>query len=127
MYEKVALFQVASDMARHAGSRQAVVARNIANADTPGFQAHRLASFADIVGQGQSLSMKATRAGHMRLAPSSGPHGSLQLAGAASPNGNSVSLEDELMESVSVSREHSRAITVYRHSMTVLRTALGRG
>ena len=34
MYQSLQLFQTADAMARHAGTRQAVVARNIANADT---------------------------------------------------------------------------------------------
>jgi len=33
MYQNVELFQTAGAMARHAGSRQAVVAQNIANAE----------------------------------------------------------------------------------------------
>jgi flagellar basal-body rod protein FlgB len=43
-----------------------------------------------------------------------------------SPNGNSVSLEEEMVAAVDASREHNRALAVYRHGMTVLRTALGR-
>ena len=39
MFEGLEIFQLAGGVARHAASRQAVVAQNIANADTPGYRA----------------------------------------------------------------------------------------
>lgn len=128
MYTSLDLFQTAHAMARHAGARQAVVAQNIANADTPGYQAAQIASFQDAFdGASTPAQMTVTRAGHM-----TGGEGAPVTAvktlsdGEPSPNGNTVSLEDELMNSVAISREHNRALTIYRHTMTVLRTSLGR-
>lgn len=127
MHNSLDLFQTASAMARHAGARQAVVARNIANADTPGFQAQTIAAFRDVYeGPGKSQ-MRATRPGHMQMA--AGPGSALRDAvatGTPLPNGNTVSLEDEMLQSVAVSREHNRALTIYRHTMTIIRTSLGR-
>ncbi|WP_341367481.1 FlgB family protein [Yoonia sp. BS5-3] len=128
MYTSLDLFQTAHAMARHAGARQTVVAQNIANADTPGYQAMQIASFQDAFdGTSQSAQMQATRPGHFlntdalqasaAYAPSEGE---------PSPNGNTVSLEDELMNSIAISREHNRALSIYRHTMTILRTSLGR-
>ncbi|MDG1803103.1 MAG: flagellar biosynthesis protein FlgB, partial [Paracoccaceae bacterium] len=46
--------------------------------------------------------------------------------GASSPNGNSVSLEQEMLRSVDAQRQHNRALAIYKHTMTVLRSSLGR-
>lgn len=127
MYNSLELFQTAAAMARHAGSRQAVVARNIANADTPGYQAQQIAPFKDTYETTGGGVQKVTRAGHMTAA-SAAPMTAVATpsGGEASPNGNTVSIEEEMLNSVSISREHSRALTIYRHTMNVLRTSLGR-
>lgn len=125
MYENIDLFRTASAMAQHAGRRQALVAQNIANADTPAYRAQSIPAFQDIY-RAESAGMKATRPQHFAGAA----HGHTAQAvphGEPSPNGNTVSLEEELLNAVSVAREHNRALSVYRHGMTLLRTALGRG
>ena len=38
MFADLDIFRLAHAMARHAGSRQSVIAQNIANADTPGYR-----------------------------------------------------------------------------------------
>ena len=125
MHNSLELFQTATAMARHAGSRQALVARNIANADTPGYQAQHIAPFQDTYAA-SGTSLRTTRPGH--VATTGGGHSAAIVTSTTepSPNGNTVSIEEELLNSVAVSREHNRALTIYRHSMTVLRTSLGR-
>lgn len=128
MYQSLDLFQTASAMASHAGSRQAVVARNIANADTPDFRAQQVAPFNDVYQTEAATGLRTTRAGHMVGNSAASMTASPTLSSSEpSPNGNTVSLEEELLNSVSVSREHSRALAIYRHTMTVLRTSIGRG
>jgi len=127
MYENLDLFRTAGAMAHHAGRRQAVVATNVANADTPGYRAQAIPSFQDTYRAGPTSVMKATRAGHLAPQAVAQQARDIVLTGEPSPNGNTVSLEDEMLNAVSVSREHSRALSIYRHTMTVLRTALGRG
>ena len=127
MFNSLELFQTAAAMASHAGSRQAVVARNIAHADTPGFKAQHIPPFKDAYDANSASEMRGTRSGHL----SSGATGKSQTMSSStqaepSPNGNTVSLEDELLSSVAVSREHDRALAIYQHGMTVLRTTLGR-
>ena len=45
MFENLQIFRMAHAMAAHAGARQTVVARNMANADTPGYTAQDIAPF----------------------------------------------------------------------------------
>ncbi|MEL6839631.1 MAG: FlgB family protein [Pseudomonadota bacterium] len=127
MHQSLDLFQTAHAMARHAGARQAIVAQNIANADTPGYQAKHIAPFADVFRDDAGSSLKTTRNGHMATADHHGLPVTVTASTAEpSPNGNTVSIEEEMMNSVAVSREHNRALTIYRHTMTILRTSLGR-
>lgn len=127
MYKSLELFQTAHAMARHAGARQAVVARNIANADTPGYQAQQIATFSDTYSATSGAALRATRPGHITSSAGDMATAQVTLSNTEpSPNGNTVSLEEEMLNSVAVSREHNRALTIYRHTMTVLRTSLGR-
>jgi flagellar basal-body rod protein FlgB len=129
MFEKLDVFRMSHAMATHAGVRQAVVAQNMANADTPGYAARDIAPFQTVYeSQGGSAMPRATRDGHML---GSGVHAGLapsERDGAVQdPNGNSVALETEMLNAVEVKRQHDRAIAIYRSSLTLLRTALGRG
>ena len=50
----------------------------------------------------------------------------IDAGGVQSPNGNTVSLETEMVRSVEAQRDHSRALMVYRSAMNVMRAGLGR-
>ncbi|MDX8352867.1 FlgB family protein [Cognatiyoonia sp. IB215182] len=127
MHQSLDLFQTAHAMARHAGARQALVAQNIANADTPRYEARHIPPFQDVFEAGADVQMRTTRAGHLSAAAAPGTNATtLTSSTEPSPNGNTVSLEEEMMNAVAISREHNRALTIYRHTMTVLRTSLGR-
>lgn len=126
MYKNLDLFMVSSQMARHAGARQAIVATNIANSDTPGYQARAIAPFTDSYRSTGTGQMQATRPGHVGLQTGAAMTRA-ELAGQEpSPNGNTVSLEQEMLNAVNVEREHNRALTIYKHALTVMRTSLGR-
>jgi len=126
MYENLAMFRTAAQMAKHAGSRQAVVAKNIANADTPGFQATSIPKFSDAVQMQSASMMRATRPQHIGAGQLNGRASLEERHVEAAPNGNSVSIEEEMMKAVEISREHKRALTIYKHTMDVIRTSIGR-
>lgn len=126
MYQNLAIFQTAHAMAQHAGARQAVTARNVANADTPDYQARHIASFSETFQSKQMGEMQVTRPGHM-TSTRFGPQAEATDGTAQpSPNGNSVSIEEEMLNAVNISREHNRALAIYKHGMTILRSSLGR-
>ena len=129
MFENLDIFRMSYAMARHAGARQAVVAQNMANADTPGYAARDIAAFAALYEtSGRSAAPRATRPGHLLgSGGSTGPDPFTDDEATRDPNGNSVSLETEMLRAIDVQRQHDRAIAIYRSSLTVLRTALGRG
>ncbi|GGH39534.1 flagellar basal-body rod protein FlgB [Cribrihabitans marinus] len=126
MFQDLTVFKTAHAMATHAGTRQAVIARNMANADTPGYRARDIPSFAETLAQsGGQMPMRTTRAGHGRAAPGAHPAEFTRDA-PADPNGNSVSVEEEVLMAVEVKRQHDRAIAIYKSSLTLLRSSLGR-
>lgn len=127
MFNKIEVMQMAQAMASHAGLRQTAVSQNIANADTPGYKARDVVDFAATYEGGGAPSLRATRSGHMlggetfsaRIEPTA-------TNGTESANGNNVSLEDEMVRGVDVKREHDLALAIYKSSLNVLRTSLGR-
>lgn len=115
MFENLEIFGLAQARARHAAARQAQVAMNVANADTPGYRARDVAAFEDVF-----------RAADAGANPADLRFRTLDAGGPESPNGNTVSLEAEMVRSVQAQRDHSRALNVYRSAMNVLRASLGR-
>lgn len=129
MLKSLELFQSAQSMARHAATQQAVVAKNIAHADTPGFKAMTMP---ELEQQNATLGLTATsrppRSQHIiAVANSSNAVAITDPDAEVSPNGNSVSVEMEILKSIEAERAHSRAITVYQSALNILRTSIGRG
>ena len=75
MFEKLELTRMAQSLAAHAGARMALVAQNVAHADTPGYRARDLPAFADVY-DGAETALRATRPGHI---------GTAAVAGAVAP------------------------------------------
>jgi flagellar basal-body rod protein FlgB len=115
MFDRLEIFNLASARAQHAAARQAVVAQNIANADTPGYRAQDVGDFVDTWRRLQSGG--AESAMPLRVIDAGTP---------ASPNGNTVSLELEMLRGIEAQRAHSRALQVYGSAMSILRTSIGR-
>lgn len=125
MYEDLTLIRTSSSLAQHAGARQAIVAANIANADTPGYRAMALPAFAAALREG-GAALARTRPGHLGASPLASRAETVESMSEAEPNGNNVSIEQEMLASVEAMREHSRALAIWRHSIGVIRTSLGR-
>ncbi|MCF2871612.1 FlgB family protein [Octadecabacter sp. G9-8] len=125
MFKNLEVFQTSFAMARHAGARQAVTAANMANADTPGYRARAMDSFRDTYTAATS-EIRTTRSGHLESGGITTPPEAHFSDAEASPNGNSVSLEQEMVNSIEIQREHSRALAIYKHSLDVLRMSIGR-
>jgi flagellar basal-body rod protein FlgB len=126
MFENLQIFRLSGAMAAHAGQRQAVVATNLANSDTPGYRAQRIGAFAETYRGGAETTLRASRPGHLGAGPPLSRSRPEDAGGEASPNGNAVSVEAEMLASVDAAREHARALAIYRHGMTVIRMSLGR-
>ncbi|MEM9708760.1 MAG: FlgB family protein [Pseudomonadota bacterium] len=127
MFERLEILAIARDLAVHAGARQTVTAENVANADTPGYRARDLPDFSEIYRSGKmETSLRQTRASHMDLASRGMVAFAEDTDGAASPNGNTVSLESELVRAADIRSQHNRALSVYGASLDMIRAAIGR-
>jgi flagellar basal-body rod protein FlgB len=124
MFEKLEITAMAQAMAAHAGARLGVIARNVANADTPGYVTQDVADFADV--WRDSGEMRATRPGHVGAAASGASSDSFASIGHASPNGNSVSIEAEMVKMVETRQQSDMAMAIYRGTSDVIRASLGR-
>jgi flagellar basal-body rod protein FlgB len=128
MFERIETLRMASEMALHAAGRQAVVAANVANADTPGYRAGDLRSFAETYRAGGTLDLRTTRRDHVQTSATEGIAATVPDRRAEpSPNGNTVSLETELVRSASAKRQHDVSLAIYKSSLDILRASLGRG
>ncbi|WP_136443295.1 FlgB family protein [Pacificoceanicola onchidii] len=124
MFQNLDVFRTAMAMARHAGTKQALSAQNIANADTPRYRAQQVPEFKDTL-RGSMIGQRATRSTHLNgAADRSVPI--LERQKGMDPNGNTVSLELEMVTAVDAKRQHDRALAIYRNSLSVIRASLGR-
>jgi flagellar basal-body rod protein FlgB len=120
------LLRLSSALAAHASARQSLIAENVAHADTPGYRARDLGDFAETVAGGGDFGARATRVGHLDLGGAAAFEPREAAAfGAETPNGNSVSLEDQMIRAAEVRQSHDLALGVYRKTMDILRAGIG--
>ena len=121
---QVNLFDLASQQSRWLSVRQAAVAGNIANANTPGYLAVDVEPFAKVL-DAKTVGINVTQAGHMRGATDAqGISVREDEVKTVMPGGNSVQLENELMKAGEVRRafELNTAIVKAFHRMTMMAT-----
>lgn len=117
MFDRLEIFTLANARAQHAAARQALVARNIANSDTPGYRAQDISDFEDTWRRIRARETAADGGMPLRVIDAGTP---------ASPDGNTVSLELEMLRGIEAQRAHSRALQIYGSAMNILRTSIGR-
>lgn len=131
MFKNLEVFKISHAMAVHAGQKQAVAAQNVANSDTPEYKARDVAPFAETyrsnASLGDAVNQRATRSLHLHGAMSGQPADpTIDEDAIASPNGNTVSLEGEMLKSLDAKRQHDRALAIYKSSLGILRATLSR-
>lgn len=131
------IFQGITAGMRHLSDRQRVIAGNIANSETPGFKARTMP-------EPDFSSMVGVRSGASGVAKPSVVRTSGMLALGASetassgrivedkdvtetkPDGNNVTLEDQLLRLGQVQADYATLTSLYAKQMKLLKTALGR-
>jgi flagellar basal-body rod protein FlgB len=112
-------------------ARQQVLAENVANADTPNYQAKDLAppSFEDALSSTASIGsigLNRTNPGHIAMQMS----GDSQFETDGNeryevrPRGNSVTHEDEMMKVSSNQMDFEAAASLYTHSLDLIKMAV---
>lgn len=128
MFGNISVFKVAHAMATHAVARQNVVAQNMAHADTPGYAARRVVSFERYLSRDRSVAqgLATSRALHLNATDGNAPEVLIDETQLPDPNGNSISLEGEMLRAVDIKTQHDRALAIYKSSLSMMRLTLGR-
>ena len=126
MLEKLSITRMASALAEQSANRMQLIARNVAQANTPGYKAMDLPSFSQVYEQSADGGMRATRPGHFTSVDAVVTPIPQATRGAASPDGNTVSVEQEMVKSVMARQDHEMAMAVYSATREITRASLGR-
>lgn len=126
------VFSALTDKMRWHQTRQGLLAENVANAETPGYRGRDLKQydFADREGMLGSSAVVTSVTQPMHFSASSGAGGGFDAQRMANfevtPEGNGVTLEDEMMKVTTNMMDYQAATTLYQKSIRILRVALGK-
>lgn len=126
------VFTALTDKMRWHQTRQGLLAENVANAETPGFRGRDLAryNFADRSSGFSAASVTTTATQPMHFAVSSSEGSAFAAQRMANfeitPEGNGITLEDEMMKVTTNMMDYQAATTLYQKSIKILKTAMGR-
>lgn len=107
------ILRLAQSFAAHAATRQQAISQNIANANTPGYRTRDAVSFSEFLERSPELR------GDALIRPEARPV-------TAAPNGNTVSLEHEMMRATEVRQSHEMALGVYETTRNILRAVIAK-
>ncbi|WP_421992807.1 flagellar basal body rod protein FlgB [Roseococcus sp.] len=108
-------------------TRQRILARNVANADTPGFRPSDAVPFQEVLQRrGTAAPMATTNARHIALQASAALAVQDRAVAERSRNGNAVSLDDEAVRIAETDQAHALAMGLHRKYLGLFRSALGR-
>ena len=128
----IPLFSALSEKMKWHQARQGLLAENVANAETPGYRGRDLKAYGFAEDMQRlsvaSISTTATNPMHITKAGSDADgFGSRRLNNfEITPEGNGVTLEDEMMKVTTNQMDYQAVTAVYQRSIRILKTALGR-
>lgn len=136
MLQSIGLFSLMGERMRYLTERQSVIGRNIANADTPGFEAQDLAPFSvaptsaassETPGAAAPLVLVSTNAGHLAGTATTDTPFQVQTDPnnyGEKPDGNTVSLEEQMIKSADVANAFAMATAVYAKSIELVKIGI---
>jgi flagellar basal-body rod protein FlgB len=109
------IFSIALDRTRWLGVRQARIAENISNVNTPGYKAKDVVAFRELV-SGMALTMQATHQDHIGVTQvATAPVRGASVDGTQTISGNSVDLDSELLKLSENARSYALATGIARN------------
>ena len=124
----IPLFDLAQQRLAWTDRRQEVLAQNIANLNTPGWQAKDLKPFAQALAGIAGPALTRTDPGHLAGTQDTGTQSLLATqASAREPDGNAVSLDEQLTKVADTATSQAIATTLYKKYMSMFSLALGYG
>ena len=131
---KLGLLDALSEKMRWHQTRQTILAENVANADTPGYRGRDLKAFSFDEQMKATSSMKiataATQPGHISVDGTGADNEGFGVRTLNSfeitPEGNGVTLEDEMMKVAGNQMDYQSITALYTRSIKLIKTALGK-
>jgi flagellar basal-body rod protein FlgB len=124
---RIPLFDLAEKRLNWTVQRQAALASNIANINTPGYQGRDVAPFDKVLAGVVPMEPAQTQPGHM---PGSLPSGLVSLITdppkTRSLDGNAVTLDEQLTKVADTETNQSLVTSIWKKYMGMFSTALGR-
>ncbi len=123
----VGLFALAERRLAWLDKRQALLAENVANADTPGWQPRDASAFvASLAGAG-AATLATTHRNHLSGTAGNSGEPVRSRPSARAPDGNAVSLDEQLMRVADTETSQETVTSLYSKYIGMFRLALGRG
>lgn len=124
----IPLFDLAARRLAWTNQRQEVLAQNIANVNTPHWQAKDVRPFAAALDNATGVTLARTDAGHLAGTEDTGTQSLLTPAvGVHAPDGNAVSLDEQLTKVADTATQQQIATTLYAKYLSMFSLALGYG
>lgn len=129
----IPIFSMLRERMAWLNQRQGVLSENVANADTPGFVARDLKPLdfsqqLQSAGDSKVTGLTVTNPRHIAV-KSSTASGDFEATDApdveANPNGNAVSLEQEMIKVSDTQMQFQAAANLYGKAMSLMKTAIG--
>lgn len=129
---KLPLLSALTEKMKWHQARQSLLAQNVANAETPGYRGHDLKSFS------YAEHVKNLSTARIATVATQPTHISVQGTGAdgfgsrdsssfeITPEGNGITLEDEMMKVTSNQLDYQTITALYTRSVRIIKSALGR-
>lgn len=131
-FATIPLFEAMNDKLGYISARQGVLAQNIANADTPNYQAKDIEApdfKKSLANAGGGLPLAVTNSRHFAGNTSSSANFQLVKRNSTyelNPSGNNVSIEEEMSKVAENQMEYQKLLNLYRKSVELFKTAIGK-
>lgn len=140
MLDNIAIFKGMNQSMEWLATRQRVISQNIANANTPGYQARDLkeADFSKTLGRfsekqalaasSQKVSLETTSGNHMDRKMSVGRDKDTGIASRQvyeiSPDSNGVQLEEQMIKSTDTAMQYQMVTNIYAKTMGLMKLSV---
>jgi len=123
---RIGLFDLAEKRLAWTAQRQTVLATNIANANTPGFQGRDVASFAKVLAGTTTLGAALTQPGHIAgTAPANLASLITEPPSARALDGNTIAIDEQLTKVADTETTQSLVTSIWKKYMGMFSMALG--
>lgn len=127
---KTAIFAMMQQRMKYLSERQAVLAQNVANANTPGYKPQDLKplDFSTIMQQKSSEGLKTTHPGHVSSSTAGGSRFGVQKQKTVfetTPDGNAVNLEEQILKMQENNMDYQTTTSLYRKMSSLVNIAIG--